>query len=55
MAMTQTEAREKAKKLGGVAVTGRITPAGTVRLGGWPSKNDRWFVVTLDKKHILAY
>ena len=57
--MNQTEARRRAKELGGIAVSARQRlgsggePAGW-NLGGWPNqKGETWIVVSLDKKTVL--
>lgn len=57
--MNQTEARDRAKELSGVAVSAHQkfdsggAPAGW-RLGGWPGrKGETWIVVSPDKKSVL--
>lgn len=54
--MNQTEARRRAKELGGIAVSARPkfdsggAPAGW-QLGGWPNQKDEtWIVVSVPKK-----
>lgn len=57
--MNQTEARHRAKELGGLAVSAHQkfdsggAPAGW-RIGGWPNqKGETWIVVSPDKKSVL--
>jgi hypothetical protein len=54
--MTQTEARTRARELGGIALTARRknSARGGWLIGGWPNaKQDTWIVVSLDKKSVL--
>lgn len=50
----QGEARLRAKKLGGIAVSARKGKLNNWVTGGWPKKGDRWIVVSyLDGKTVL--
>jgi hypothetical protein len=53
MIMTQTEARLRAKKLGGIAVSARPGAGGIWHLGGWSAPGDVWIVVDLKKTRVL--
>lgn len=57
--MQQGQARQRAKELGGIAVSARQkfdsggAPTGW-NLGGWPNqKGETWIVVSRDKKMVL--
>lgn len=52
--MEQTPARERAKELGGLAVSARRKDGGEGwHLGGWPLPGDEWIVVSLDRTQVL--
>jgi len=51
---TQTEARRRAKELDGVAISARPNSRNDRWiLGGWPSEDEVWIVISLDHKKIL--
>lgn len=49
--MKQEEARQRARELGGIAVSAHAKPSGGWRTGGWPNqKGETWIVVSVPKK-----
>ena len=46
MALTQTQARQLAKQVGGIARTAHRRADGTWRFGGWDDKDSQWVVET---------
>ncbi|MET7904365.1 hypothetical protein ABZS86_24055 [Streptomyces sp. NPDC005355] len=51
--MDQGAARRRAKELDGIAVGARKGSTGNWLLGGWPSENEAWIIVSPDKKKVL--
>lgn len=53
--LEQTEARKLARELGGIAQAARWSEKTLKwRTGGWPGKDQRWVVTTLDGRMVLA-
>lgn len=51
--MDQTQARRRAKTLGGIAVSARRKSNGDWQLGGWTKPDDEWIVVSRDLSRVL--
>lgn len=51
--MTQSQARLRAKDLGGIAVSARPRLGGGWTIGGWPMVGDEWIVTDIRMERVL--